>query len=130
MHVSNFHTGNLTSLTGKIFFLSTEYRCSIDPVLSSNNTNITYNGQVVGSTALLVCREGFHSNNTTIQNISLTCTLKDDLNAVSKKSAIWENPSSDILTCTGQSKPFISGLHSFTMMFIPLITASSLSETS
>ena len=92
----------------KRIFLSTEYRCSPEPLLSSSNINVTYNGDIVGSTALLLCREGFHSNNTAIQNISLTCTLKDDLNSPSQKSAVWENPSAEILACTSESKPLAS----------------------
>ena len=84
------------------FDIFPEYRCGPEPRLSLNNTNVTYYGDALGSTALQTCQEGYYSNDSTVQNITHVCTLKDDLSVPSLKAASWTNPLSTPLVCTGQ----------------------------
>ncbi len=94
-----------------------EYRCMPDPWLLNNNTNVTYYGYALGSTALQTCQEGYYSNDSAVQNITFICTLKDDLSAPSLKSSSWTNLLSTSLICTGQSSCLHTSWNGLTVVF-------------
>ena len=81
----------------------TEHTC--DPLVAGSliNSNVTYNGYTLGSTAVESCKEGYFSNNTSLENITLTCNIQADPNV----PAAWQYPSSSRLTCIGQSIGFM-----------------------